>query len=86
MHDTACSLPRILLPRTSVNKDCRARPHPDAVVGDEGVTVGSSASQPRRGEPRDHYEIKNPLTGGVLSYNSPEPTENYLQRASQKEG
>ena len=27
-----------------------------------------------------HYEINNPLTGGVLSYNNSEPTETYLQR------
>jgi len=33
-----------------------------------------------------HYEIKNPLTGGVLSYNNPAAAENYIQRAREKEG
>ena len=28
-----------------------------------------------------HYEIKNPLTGGVLSYNNPEAAETYVERA-----
>jgi hypothetical protein len=32
-----------------------------------------------------HYEIKNPLTGGILSYNNPEAAEAYLQRALEKE-
>ncbi len=31
-----------------------------------------------------HYEIKNPLTGGVLSYNNPEAAEKYTQRAREK--
>jgi hypothetical protein len=31
-----------------------------------------------------HYEIKNPLTGGVLSYNNPEAAEKYIQRAREK--
>ena len=33
-----------------------------------------------------HYEIKNPLTGGVLSYNNPVAAEAYLERARAKEG
>lgn len=33
-----------------------------------------------------HYEIKNPMTGGVLSYNNPEAAEKYIERASQTEG
>lgn len=33
-----------------------------------------------------HYEINNPLTGGVLSYNNPEAAEKYIERARQKEG
>jgi len=33
-----------------------------------------------------HYEIKNPLTGGVLSYNNPDAAEKYVQRACEKEG
>ena len=33
-----------------------------------------------------HYEIKNPMTGGVLSYNNPEAAEAYLERARAKEG
>ncbi len=32
-----------------------------------------------------HYEIKNPLTGGVLSYNNPEAAETYIKRARAKE-
>ncbi len=32
-----------------------------------------------------HYEIKNPLTGGVLSYNNPEAAEKYIVRARAKE-
>jgi len=32
-----------------------------------------------------HYEIKNPLTGGVLSYNNPEAAETYIKRAREKE-
>jgi hypothetical protein len=32
-----------------------------------------------------HYEIKNPLTGGILSYNNPEAAETYLKRARKKE-
>ena len=31
-----------------------------------------------------HYEIKNPMTGGVLSYNNPEAAEAYLERARAK--
>ena len=31
-----------------------------------------------------HYEIKNPMTGGTLSYNNPEAAEKYLQRAREK--
>ena len=33
-----------------------------------------------------HYEIKNPMTGGVLSYNNPEAAEKYIERARQTEG
>jgi hypothetical protein len=32
-----------------------------------------------------HYEIKNPLTGGILSYNNPEAAETYIKRAREKE-
>jgi hypothetical protein len=32
-----------------------------------------------------HYEIKNPLTGGILSYNNPEAAETYIERAREKE-
>ena len=32
-----------------------------------------------------HYEIKNPMTGGVLRYNNPEAAEAYLERARAKE-
>lgn len=32
-----------------------------------------------------HYEIKNPLTGGILSYNNPEAAETYIARARRKE-
>jgi hypothetical protein len=32
-----------------------------------------------------HYEIKNPLTGGILSYNNPEAAEAYIKRARAKE-
>ena len=31
-----------------------------------------------------HYEIKNPLTGGVLSYKNPEAAEKYIKRAREK--
>ena len=33
-----------------------------------------------------HYEIKNPMTGGILSYNNPEAAEKYVQRAREREG
>ena len=33
-----------------------------------------------------HYEINNPLTGGVLSYNNPEAAEKYIERSREKEG
>jgi len=33
-----------------------------------------------------HYEINNPMTGGVLSYNNPEAAEKYIERAKEKEG
>ena len=33
-----------------------------------------------------HYEIKNPMTGGTLSYNNPEAAEAYIKRAREKEG
>jgi len=33
-----------------------------------------------------HYEINNPMTGGVLSYNNPEAAETYVRRAREKEG
>jgi hypothetical protein len=32
-----------------------------------------------------HYEIKNPLTGGVLSYKNVEAAEIYVERARAKE-
>jgi hypothetical protein len=32
-----------------------------------------------------HYEIRNPLTGGTLSYNTPEAAETYVRRAREKE-
>jgi hypothetical protein len=32
-----------------------------------------------------HYEIKNPLTGGVLSYKNVEAAEIYIERARAKE-
>jgi hypothetical protein len=31
-----------------------------------------------------HYEIKNPLTGGVLNYKNPEAAEKDIQRAREK--
>ena len=31
-----------------------------------------------------HYEINNPLTGGVLSYKDPEAAETYIQRAREQ--
>ena len=32
-----------------------------------------------------HYEIKNPLTGGILSYNNAEAAEAYIRRARERE-
>lgn len=32
-----------------------------------------------------HYEIRNPLTGGVLSYKTAEGAETYVRRAREKE-
>jgi hypothetical protein len=32
-----------------------------------------------------HYEIKNPLTGGTLSYKTAEAAETYVERAWEKE-
>ncbi len=32
-----------------------------------------------------HYEIRNPMTGGILSYNNPEAAEKYIERARAKE-
>jgi hypothetical protein len=32
-----------------------------------------------------HYEIKNPRTGGALSYNNPEAAEDYIKRAREQE-
>jgi hypothetical protein len=32
-----------------------------------------------------HYEIKNPLTGGTLSYKTAEAAETYVRRAREKE-
>ena len=32
-----------------------------------------------------HYEIKNPLTGGILSYKTAEAAETYVRRAREKE-
>lgn len=32
-----------------------------------------------------HYEIRNPMTGGVLSYNNAEAAEAYVARARAKE-
>jgi hypothetical protein len=31
-----------------------------------------------------HYEINNPMTGGILSYNNPEAAEDYIERAREK--
>ena len=49
-------------------------------VGDRyyPVIVDSEAS--------GHYEIKNPLTGGVLSYKTAEAAETYVRRAREKSG
>jgi hypothetical protein len=32
-----------------------------------------------------HYEIRNPLTGGTLSYKTAEAAETYVERAWEKE-
>jgi hypothetical protein len=32
-----------------------------------------------------HFEINNPLTGGILSYSTPEAAEKYVQRARTKQ-
>ena len=32
-----------------------------------------------------HYEIRNPMTGGTLSYNNAEAAETYLERARAKD-
>ena len=32
-----------------------------------------------------HYEIENPLTGGILSYTNPQAAETYIKRAREKE-
>jgi hypothetical protein len=32
-----------------------------------------------------HYEVKNPFTGGILSYINPEAAESYIKRAREKE-
>lgn len=32
-----------------------------------------------------HYEIKNPLTDGILSYKNAEAAERYIERAREKE-
>ncbi|HSK99433.1 MAG TPA: hypothetical protein VK869_03770 [Rubrobacteraceae bacterium] len=32
-----------------------------------------------------HYEIKNPLTGGTLSYKTAEAAETYIERAKQRD-
>jgi hypothetical protein len=36
-------------------------------------------------EASGHYEIKNPLTGGILSYTDPQAAETYIKRAREKE-
>lgn len=33
-----------------------------------------------------HYEIRNPLTGGTLSYTKEEAAKKYVERARQKKG
>jgi hypothetical protein len=32
-----------------------------------------------------HYEIRNPLTGGILSHNNSEAAKTYIKRARDKE-
>jgi hypothetical protein len=32
-----------------------------------------------------HYQIRNPLTGGILSYSNPESAATYIKRAQEKE-
>jgi len=32
-----------------------------------------------------HFEIKNPLTGGILSYKNAEAAQTYIERAQAKE-
>ncbi len=32
-----------------------------------------------------HYEIKNPITGGILSYTKEEAAKKYIERARKKE-
>jgi hypothetical protein len=32
-----------------------------------------------------HYEIRNPLTRGILSFNNPEAAESYIKRAQESE-
>jgi hypothetical protein len=36
-------------------------------------------------EASGHYEIKNPLTGGILRYTDPQAAETYIKRAREKE-
>ncbi|MBA2441716.1 MAG: hypothetical protein H0V53_04845 [Rubrobacter sp.] len=32
-----------------------------------------------------HYEIRNPMTGGTLSYNNAEAAETYIERARKRD-
>ncbi len=36
-------------------------------------------------EAGDHFEIRNPLAGGILNYNNPEAAESYIKRAQESE-
>lgn len=33
-----------------------------------------------------HFEINNPMTGGILSYNNAEAAEAYIERAKKQDG
>jgi guanylate kinase len=61
-------------------------------VGDNGTTEYAIKQTEDRYYPviidreaGGHYEIKNPMTDGTLSYNNPEAAERYVQRAREKQ-
>ena len=72
-------MPKLQAGRDELGKDMKKTEYAIKQVGDRYYPVMIDR------EAGGHYEIRNPLTGGILSHNNPEAAETYIKRAREKE-